>query len=71
MVPISKPNNMPPKQAEQAITAGAKVIVLDAVDVKSAASIVNRAKQSKIRDRLTLDAISAPQATGSALALPA
>ncbi len=36
------------QQAEQAITAGAKVIVLDAVDVKSAASIVNRAKQSKI-----------------------
>lgn len=36
------------QQAEQAITAGAKVIVLDAVDVKSAASIVTRAKQSKI-----------------------
>ena len=36
------------QQAEQAITNGAKVMVLDAVDVKSAASIVTRAKQSKI-----------------------
>ncbi len=36
------------QQAEQAITNGAKVIVLDAVDVKSAAAIVTRAKQSKI-----------------------
>ena len=36
------------QQAEQAITSGAKVLVLDAVDVKSAASIVARAKQSKV-----------------------
>ena len=36
------------QQAEQAITNGAKVIVISAVDVKSAASIVTRAKQSKI-----------------------
>jgi D-xylose transport system substrate-binding protein len=36
------------QQAESAITNGAKVIVLDAVDVKSAASIVARAKQSNI-----------------------
>ena len=36
------------QQAEQAITNGAKVIVISAVDVKSAASIVARAKQSKI-----------------------
>jgi D-xylose transport system substrate-binding protein len=36
------------QQAEQAITNGAKAMVLDAVDVKSAASIVARAKQSKI-----------------------
>jgi D-xylose transport system substrate-binding protein len=36
------------QQAEQAITNGAKVIVISAVDVKSAASIVQRAKQSKI-----------------------
>jgi D-xylose transport system substrate-binding protein len=36
------------QQAEQAITNGAKVMVLDAVDVKSAAGIVTRAKQSKI-----------------------
>jgi D-xylose transport system substrate-binding protein len=35
-------------QAEQAITNGAKVMVLDAVDVKSAAAIVTRAKQAKI-----------------------
>ena len=36
------------QQAEQAITNGAKVIVISAVDVKSAASIATRAKQSKI-----------------------
>jgi D-xylose transport system substrate-binding protein len=36
------------QQAEQAITNGAKVIVISAVDVKSAASIVQRAQQSKI-----------------------
>src|SRR3954468_20783234 len=36
------------QQAEQAITNGAKAFVLDAVDVKSAAAIVARAKQSKI-----------------------
>jgi len=36
------------QQAEQAITNGAKVLVVDAVDVKSAASIATRAKQSKI-----------------------
>jgi D-xylose transport system substrate-binding protein len=36
------------QQAEQAITNGAEVMVLDAVDVKSAASIVARAKQSDI-----------------------
>jgi D-xylose transport system substrate-binding protein len=36
------------QQAEQAITNGAKVLVIDAVDVKSAASIVNRAAQSHI-----------------------
>jgi len=36
------------QQAEQAITNGAKAMVLDAVDVKSAAAIVARAKQSKI-----------------------
>jgi D-xylose transport system substrate-binding protein len=36
------------QQAESAITKGAKVIVLDAVDVKSAGAIVQRAKQSKI-----------------------
>src|SRR3954451_19541863 len=36
------------QQAEAAITQGAKVMVLDAVDVASAASIVNRAKQAKI-----------------------
>jgi D-xylose transport system substrate-binding protein len=36
------------QQAESAITNGAKVLVLDAVDVKSAASIVARAKQSNI-----------------------
>jgi D-xylose transport system substrate-binding protein len=36
------------QQAEQAITNGAKAIVISAVDVKSAASIVRRAKQSKV-----------------------
>jgi D-xylose transport system substrate-binding protein len=36
------------QQAEAAITNGAKVLVLDAVDVQSAASIVARAKQSNI-----------------------
>jgi D-xylose transport system substrate-binding protein len=36
------------QQAEQAITNGAKAIVISAVDVKSAASIVARAKQSNI-----------------------
>jgi D-xylose transport system substrate-binding protein len=36
------------QQAEAAITQGAKVLVLDAVDVASAGSIVNRAKQQKI-----------------------
>jgi D-xylose transport system substrate-binding protein len=36
------------QQAEAAITNGAKVLVLDAVDVQSAASIVSRAKQSQI-----------------------
>jgi D-xylose transport system substrate-binding protein len=35
-------------QAEAAITNGAKVIVISAVDVKSAASIVARAKQSQV-----------------------
>ena len=36
------------QQAEAAITNGAKVIVISAVDVKSAAGIVQRAKQSKV-----------------------
>lgn len=36
------------QQAEAAITRGAKVLVLDAVDVASAGAIVNRAKQAKI-----------------------
>jgi D-xylose transport system substrate-binding protein len=36
------------QQAEAAITNGANVLVLDPVDSASAASIVNRAKQSKI-----------------------
>jgi D-xylose transport system substrate-binding protein len=36
------------QQAEAAITNGAKVLVLDAVDVQSAGSIVSRAKQSNI-----------------------
>jgi len=36
------------QQAEAAITQGAKAIAISAVDVKSAAAIVNRAKQSKI-----------------------
>src|SRR5919107_2715084 len=37
------------QQAEAAITKGAKVIVISAVDVKSAAAIVNRAKQSDVK----------------------
>jgi len=36
------------QQAEQAITNGAKVMVLDAVDVKAAGAIVARAKQANI-----------------------
>jgi D-xylose transport system substrate-binding protein len=36
------------QQAEAAITQGAKVIVISAVDVKSAAAIVTRAKQSDV-----------------------
>jgi D-xylose transport system substrate-binding protein len=36
------------QQAEAAITQGAKVLVLDAVDVASAGAIVTRAKQQKI-----------------------
>ncbi|MDA0164913.1 sugar ABC transporter substrate-binding protein [Solirubrobacter ginsenosidimutans] len=36
------------QQAEAAITNGAKVLVLDAVDAKAATATVNRAKQSKI-----------------------
>jgi D-xylose transport system substrate-binding protein len=36
------------QQAEAAITRGVKVLVLDAVDVASAGSIVTRAKQAKI-----------------------
>jgi D-xylose transport system substrate-binding protein len=36
------------QQAEAAITNGAKVIVLDAVDAKAAVGIVNRAQQSNI-----------------------
>src|ERR687892_734733 len=36
------------QQAEAAITQGAKVIVISAVDVKSAASIVTRARQSDV-----------------------
>jgi D-xylose transport system substrate-binding protein len=35
-------------QAESAITNGAKVIVISAVDVKSASSIAQRAKQSQV-----------------------
>jgi len=37
------------QQAEAAITQGAKVIVISAVDVASAASIVQRAKQSDVK----------------------
>jgi D-xylose transport system substrate-binding protein len=48
------------QQAEAAITKGAKVLVLDAVDAASAGAIVNRAKQSQIPvvsyDRLITDA---------------
>jgi D-xylose transport system substrate-binding protein len=36
------------QQGEAVLTQGAKVLVLDAVDVASAASIVNRAKQQKV-----------------------
>jgi D-xylose transport system substrate-binding protein len=36
------------QQAEAALTNGAKVIVLDAVDAKAAVAIVNRARQSKV-----------------------
>jgi D-xylose transport system substrate-binding protein len=36
------------QQAEAALTRGAKVLVLDAVDVASAGSIVTRAKQAKV-----------------------
>jgi D-xylose transport system substrate-binding protein len=36
------------QQAEAAITQGAKVLVLDAVDVQSAGAIVTRAKQANI-----------------------
>jgi D-xylose transport system substrate-binding protein len=47
-------------QAEATITQGAKVLVLDPVDAASAASVVNRAKQSDIPvlsyDRLITDA---------------
>ena len=47
-------------QAEAAITNGADVLVLDAVDGKSAATIVNRAKQADVPvvayDRLIADA---------------
>src|SRR4051812_33445567 len=35
-------------QAEAALTGGAKVLVLDAVDVSAAAAIVRRARQSKV-----------------------
>src|SRR4051795_11769644 len=48
------------QQAEAAITNGAKVLVLDAVDAQAAQATVNRAKQSKIPviayDRLISDA---------------
>jgi D-xylose transport system substrate-binding protein len=37
------------QQAEAAITQGAKVIVISAVDVKSASAIVQRAKQSDVK----------------------
>jgi D-xylose transport system substrate-binding protein len=37
------------QQAEAAITKGAKVIVISSVDVKSAASIVQRAQQSQVK----------------------
>lgn len=36
------------QQAEAALTQGAKVLVIDAVDVASAAGIVNQAKQQKV-----------------------
>ena len=48
------------QQAEQAITNGAKVIVISAVDVKSAAAIAQRARQSNVKvisyGRLVADA---------------
>jgi D-xylose transport system substrate-binding protein len=48
------------QQAEQAITNGAKVIVISAVDVKAAAGIAQRAKQSNVKvisyGRLVADA---------------
>ena len=48
------------QQAEAALTQGAKVLVLDAVDAASAGAIVNRAKQSKVPvisyDRLVTNA---------------
>jgi D-xylose transport system substrate-binding protein len=48
------------QQAEAAITDGAKVLVLDAVDVKSAAAIAQRAKQQGVKvvsyGRLVADA---------------
>jgi D-xylose transport system substrate-binding protein len=37
------------QQAEAAITKGAKVIVMSAVDVKSAGAIVNRAQQAQVK----------------------
>src|SRR5215211_7923190 len=45
------------QQAEAAITKGAKVIVIRAVDVASAASIVERAKQSDVTGRATSTAL--------------
>src|ERR1700712_2303910 len=36
------------QQAEAALTQGAKVLVIDAVDVASAAGIVNQAKQQRV-----------------------
>ena len=50
------------QQAEAALTDGAEVLVLDAVDAKSATAIVTRAKQSNVPviayDRLIPDADS-------------
>ena len=42
------------QQAEAAITQGAKVLVLDAVDVASAGAIVTRAKQQESRSSATV-----------------